>query len=126
MMVMVLAMVAGCAGMTVEQQELTEFAIESAAMLIGYELRAAFEWSDDAEKYYQWIMAGHISLEGAKVAEKYLSGVTHPVIANRAVRLAAMVGFDLDAAGSIVGVGNVDVPMLQAAARGFRVGLDLD
>jgi len=123
-MIMCMALVVGCAGME-SNPELTEFTIESTGMVIGYELQGDFEWTDSVQVYYDAIMAGQISLDGAKAAEAYLSKVTHPMIANRLVRLAGMVGFDLDAAGSIIGVGNVDTTYLKAAARGFKVGLDL-
>ena len=115
----------GCAGMQTND-EVTEFAVESLAMAIGYEMRGDFKWSSTTDAYYAWIMDGKVNLEGAKIAEGYLREVTHPVIANRMVRLAAMAGFDLDDMGGIVGVGNVDTQLLQAAATGFKVGLLLE
>ena len=52
--------------------------------------------------------------------------MTHPVIANRLVELARIMGFGLDDAGVIGSVDMVNIPMLQAAARGFKQGLMLD
>jgi len=115
---------AGCAGME-NQNELTEFTIESTAMVIGYELQESFEWSNSVQTYYDAIMADNITLDGAKAAEAYLSKVTHPMIANRLIRLAGMVGFELNVDGSIIGVDKVDKTYLKAAARGFKMGLDL-
>jgi len=115
---------AGCAGME-NQNELTEFTIESTAMVIGYELQESFEWSNSVQIYYDAIMADNITLDGAKAAEAYLSKVTHPMIANRLIRLAGMVGFELNVDGSIIGVDKVDKTYLKAAARGFKMGLDL-
>lgn len=120
-----LSMLVGCAGLE-EKPEVTEFAIESIGMAIGYELQGDFEWTDDVQWYYDAIMDGKITVDGAKAAEDYLKTVTHPMIANRLVRLAGMVGFDLDAAGSVIGVENVDITYLKAAAVGFKMGLDLE
>jgi hypothetical protein len=116
----------GCAGLEFKDDVLTEYAIESAALLIGYELRDSFIWTDDAELYYGYIMSGMISLDGAKIAEEYLRTVTHPDIANLLVNLAAMAGFDLDATGNIIGIDNVNSRLLKAAAGGFRLGLTLE
>jgi len=114
----------GCAGME-SNSELTEFTIESTAMVIGYELQGDFEWTSSVQAYYDAIMADNITIAGAQAAEAYLGSVIHPMIANRLVRLAGMVGFDLNDAGSIIGVGNVDKTYLKAAARGFKMGLEL-
>lgn len=124
-LILSIALLTGCAGMTVEQEDLAEFAIETMAMGIAYELRGSFEMTPDVEWYFSAIEAGKLDLEGAQVAEQYLATVTHPLIANRMVRLAGMVGFDLDA-GSIVGVDRVDMRYLQTAAKGFKMGLALD
>ena len=85
-------------------EETIAFSIESTALLIGHELKDKFEWSDTAELFYLYIMDGKVTLESAKIAESYLREVTHPVIANRLVRLAGMVGFDLNDAGELIGV----------------------
>jgi hypothetical protein len=115
----------GCATMTVDEQEVTEFGIESMAMLIGYEMRESFEMTPDIEFYFDAIEKGQINLQGAQMAEQYLSTITHPVLANRFLKMASMVGFDLNEAGNVVGVEKVDIRYLQAAARGFRMGLTL-
>ena len=52
-------------------------------------------------------------------------GVTHPLIANRLIRLAGMVGFDLNDAGNVINVDKVDIKLLQTAALGFKTGLSL-
>jgi hypothetical protein len=116
----------GCASMSVEQEDLAEFTVESLAIMVGYELRGSFEMTREVQWYFSAIDAGRLDLQGAQEAEAYLSTVTHPLIANRMLRLAAMVGFDLDQAGSVIGVDQVDMRYLQVAARGLRLGLDLD
>lgn len=115
----------GCAGQ-IPDDEMTTFAIESTAMILAYEIRDDFDWTDDTEQYYGYIMDGNLTLDGAKIAEEYLKTQTHPIIADRLVRLAVMAGFDLDQTGSIAGVENVDLGLLQAAARGFKSGLELE
>lgn len=115
----------GCAGIQVNDDAITEFAIESLAMGIGYEMKGAFEWSDGAEDYYLAIMDGEYSLEAAQLAEAYLRQYTHPLIANRMVRLAGMIGFGLNDMDEIVNIDAVDLRLLQAAARGFKSGLEL-
>ena len=112
----------GCAGM--QSQPMTEFAIETMAMGIGYELQEDFEWTESVDQYYAYIMEGTITLDGAKAAEAYLASVTHPLIADRMITLAGMAGFTLDA-GQIVGVERVNIRYLQVAASGFRSGLNL-
>ena len=111
-----------CAGMT-RQGDTAAFAVETLAMTVGYEMRNTFTWTPAADAYYTMIMSGVVSLDGAKAAEEYLRTVTHPLVANRMVRLAGMVGFDMSAASNIVGVGNVNIALLQTAATGFRSGL---
>ena len=123
--VVLLIVFVGCAGQIANDQ-MTEFAIETAAILVGQEVQGSFDWTDDTEQYYQYILAGKLTLEGAKIAEAYLARQMNPLVANRLIRLAAMAGFDLDAAGSIAGVANVDMTLLQAAARGFKLGLELE
>jgi hypothetical protein len=125
LIVLALALV-GCAGWTVDHEDLADFTVETLAIAIGYELRGSFEMTPEVERYFAAIEAGRIDLQGAQVAEAYLGTVTHPLIANRMVRLAGMVGFDLDQAGSVVGVNRVDMRYLQAAANGFRLGLTLE
>jgi len=114
--------VAGCKD---KERQVAELAIETIAMAVGYELRDSFVWTPEADSYYQAIMEGKMSLDGAQAAEGYLRTQTHPLIANRLVRLAEMVGFNLDA-GSIVGVDKVDMGLLKVAAQGFRMGMLLD
>lgn len=116
-----LAVFTGC-----KQDDVTEFAVETLAMGIGYEVKGNFVWSEAADGYYQAIMEGKMSLDAAKVAEGYLREITHPLIANRFVRLAGMVGFDLSSAGEVIGVENVDMGLLKVAAQGFKMGLLLD
>lgn len=110
-------MISGC------EQNDKDFMVETLAMAIGYEMRNDFDWNKDVDAYYNAIMAGKLSLDAAQLAEGYLRGVTHPLLANRFVALAGRVGFDLNELGSVVGVGNVDIKLLQTAATGFRMGL---
>ena len=119
---LVTGMLMGAGAYGCKQDQTAEFAVESLAMAIGYELRSSFEWTPQADSYYNAIMSGDISLNGAQAAESYLRTVTHPLIANRLIRLAGMVGFNLDTAGSVVGIGSVDLGLLKAAAMGFRQG----
>ena len=109
-----------------KQDQIATDAIETVAMFVGYEIRNDFVWSQNADGYYQAIMEGQVSLDGAQAAEAYLRSKTHPVIANRMVKIAQRVGFDLDAANNIVGVDKVDIPLLKAAAQGFKMGLLLE
>jgi hypothetical protein len=102
-----------------------EFAIETLSMTIGYELRDSFEWTPEVDAYYQAIQEGKLSIDAAKTAEDYLRTVTHPLIANRLVKLAAMAGFDFDAYGHLIGIDKVDMGLLKIAALGFRTGLTL-
>lgn len=106
-----------------QQSDTTEYIIETTAMAIGYDLRNSFDWTPTTDRYYNNIMMGNISLDGAKAAEAYLRTVTHPLIANRFVALAGKVGFTLDPLGHIIGVDGVNIPYAQAAASGFRQGL---
>lgn len=115
-------LVSGCK----KSDDMTQFAVETLAMSVGYELKNDFEWTPQADAYYQAIMDGNVSLDAAKAAETYLRTVTHPLIANRLVRLAGMVGFQLDDLGSVVNVDNVDIGLLKAAAQGFRLGMMLE
>ena len=108
-----------------KQNDTAEFLVETMAMGIGYELRDSFEWTSDVDRYYVAIMDGKLTIDAAQAAESYLRTVTHPLIANRMTRLAGMLGFNLDDLGHIVGIGNVDIKMLQAAAFGFKMGLNL-
>ena len=126
--VSVIALLIGIAvqGCNFEQSETQDFAIETLSMAIGYELRSGFEWTADVDNYYNAIMEGKISLDAAKLAEGYLRERTHPLIANRLVKLAGMVGFSLDDAGGLIGVDKVDIHLLQVAAQGFKQGLLLD
>lgn len=120
------AMLAGCAGMTAEQNEFAELTLETMAMGIGYDMRKSFKMTPEVQLYFDYIEAGKIGIDGARMAEGYLRKITHPLIANRIVRLSEMVGFDLDAAGNLVGVDRVDMRYLQLAAAGFKMGLSLD
>ena len=115
----------GLSSCKVQDEELATFAVETAAMGIGYELKGDFEWNADVQRYYSAIMEGKIDLDAAQVAEGYLREKTHPLIANRMVTLAGMMGFGLNGLGQIVDVSAVKIPYLQAAAEGFRTGLTL-
>jgi hypothetical protein len=108
-----------------EQQDRTSFAIETVGMTIGYELKDSFEWTPEVNRYYNAIMAGKLSIDSAKTAEAYLRTVTHPLIANRLVKLAGMAGFDFDGYGHVIGVDKVDMRLLKAAAQGFKSGFEL-
>lgn len=107
-------------------QQTTEFAVETLAMTVGYELRNDFEWTQSADSYFNAIMQGKVSLDAAQAAESYLRTITHPLIANRLVGLAGMVGFNLDEYGQVISVDKVNIRLLQTAAQGFRMGLLLD
>ena len=120
------AMINGCATTGKTDPQVQTFAIESAAMVVGYEAQDQLQWTDEMEAYYQAIQSGIVTLDGAQAAEAYLRTMTHPVIANRLVELARIMGFGLDDAGTIESVAHVNIPMLQAAARGFKQGLMLD
>lgn len=109
-----------------KQDQTTDFAVETLALAIGYELSSGFEWNEDVDRYYTAIMEGKLSLDAAQAAEGYLRTVTHPLIANRLVRLAGMIGFDMDDLGGIAGVDSVDIHLLQIAAQGFKLGLTLN
>lgn len=125
LILLALVLLTGCATMTVDRQEFTIFTVETIAIGIGYDMRDSFEMTPEIETYFTAIEQGKINLQGAQMAEQYLSSVTHPILANRLVRMAAMVGFDLNEAGNVVGVDRVDMRYLQAAARGFKMGLTL-
>lgn len=114
-----------CAGMQVNQNETNEFIIESLAMVVGNELKNDFEWDAKVDKYYTAIMNGEMSIDGAKAVEVYFSKKYPPILVNRFIKIASLAGFDLNAAGSIIGVENVDIGLLQAAASGFKMGLEL-
>ena len=108
-----------------QQDDATELFIETLAMTAGYEMRNHFDWNEGVDNYYLGIMDGKITLDAAKAAEAYLKTRTHPLIANRIVRIAGMVGFTLNDVGEIIGVDKVDIGFLQTAARGFKDGLSL-
>ena len=108
-----------------KENDTAEFIVETIAMGVGYDLRNSFEWTPGVDKYYVAIMDGKITLDAAQAAESYLMTVTHPLIANRMVAIAGRVGFELDDLGQIVSVDKVNIAMLQAAAFGFKMGLNL-
>jgi len=118
-------MLNGCATTGKTDPQVQAYAIESAALMAGYEAQDSLQWTDEMEAYYQAIQSGTVTLDGAQAAEAYLRTMTHPVIANRLVELARIMGFGLDASGVIESVEMVNIPMLQAAARGFKQGLML-
>jgi hypothetical protein len=113
-------------GCNLEKSDTQDFTVETLAMAIGYELRNGFDWNASVDNYYNAIMEGKMSIDAAKAAEGYLRERTHPLIANRLVRLAGMVGFKMDDLGGIVGVEAVNIHLLQVAAQGFKQGLLLD
>ena len=113
----------GCAGVQ-QNEELTEFAIQTMAMTIGFEMQDSFNWTPEVQVYYDQVMAGNLTLSAASTAEAYLKKTTHPLIANRMVRLAEMTGFDV-VGDSVIGIENVDIKLLQTAFTGFRTGLEL-
>ncbi len=115
---------AGCAGMQ-QKKEVSEFVIETMAMTLGYEMQDSFVWTDDVQQYYDAVMDGEINLLAVQTAESYLKESTHPIIANRMIRLSEMIGFDLAGNDSITGIDNVEIKYLQAALAGFRLGLEL-
>jgi hypothetical protein len=109
-----------------DENKMTKFTVQTIAMAAGYEAKQrGFEVSDEVQGYYEAIMMGKMDLIAAQKAEVYLRGHTHPVIANRLVEMAKMTGFSFDSYGSVIGVEGVDMPLLQAAADGFRIGLSL-
>jgi hypothetical protein len=108
-----------------DQQDHTEYAIETLSMGIGWQLHDSFEWTPEVDRYYNAILEGKLSLDAAQTAEDYLRTVTHPLIANRLVKLAGMAGFDFDDYGHVIGVDKVDMGLLKVAAIGFRTGLTL-
>lgn len=112
----------GCSRMLNDQQS-AEFTVETAAMALGYELAGDFVWTELADEYYMAIMLGQYTIDGARIAEEYLRTVTHPIIANRLVKIASMIGFGLDENGNIIDISDVDIKLLQAAAYGFKTGL---
>ena len=116
-------LLAGCAGLQ-QNKEVSEFAIETMAMTLGYELRDSFVWSDEVQEYYDAVMAGNITLSAVNTAEVYLKENTHPIIVNRMIRLGEMSGFDF-VDGSIIGIENVNIEYLQTALTGFRIGIEL-
>jgi hypothetical protein len=122
LVVVVLAGVSFTVSCDLGQSATQDFAVETLAMAIGYELRTGFEWTSSVDSYYNAIMEGKMSLDAAQAAEGYLKKKTHPLIANRLVKLAGMVGFDFDA-GKIIGVEKVNIHLLQVAAQGFRTGI---
>ena len=125
LIIFVLFLLTSCAS-SQSQEEVTNFTVESMALLIGYEMRDSFEWTEQTEQYYQAILAGNLSLDGAQVAAKYLRETIHPVLADRMIRLAIMSGFDIDSLGNVIGISNVKLPLLQSAAQGFKMGLHLE
>jgi len=120
-----MSIMSGCATTGKTDPQVQSFTIESAAMVVGYEAQDQLQWTDEIEAYYQAIQSGTVTLDGAQAAESYLRTMTHPVIANRLVELARIMGFGLDASGMIESVATVNIPMLQAAARGFKQGVML-
>ena len=117
----------GCTANIHTKSEVTDFAVESLAMAVGYEVAQTkqFIWDETVQAYYDAIIEGEISLNGARRAEDYLRSVTHPLIANRLIKLAGMCGFDLDDYG-VIGVESVDMDLLRVAAVGFKQGLELE
>jgi hypothetical protein len=120
-LVAVCVLAVGC-----KQDATVEFTIETMALTAGYDLRNDFAWTETADQYFTAIMQGKVSLDAAKAAEGYLRTITHPLIANRLVSLAGMVGFDLNEYNQVIGVEHVNIKLLQVAAQGFRMGLLLD
>lgn len=123
-LVMAMTILSGCAGMDTKD-EMTQFAIETLGMRIGYDMRNSFEWTEDVQAYYDAVMVGQIDLFAAQAAQEYLKGRTHPLIADRMLRLAELTGFQTGMAG-IIGIGTVDIELLKAAVNGFRMGLFLE
>lgn len=122
-------MFAGCGKIDFFKSDIEKndgFMTETLGMALGAEMKDSFEWTPEVEKRYQDIMDEKLSLGVAQAVEAYLSEHTHPLIANRVIRLAGIIGFDLDDAGSIIGIGDVDMRLLQAAASGFKQGLLLE
>ena len=115
----------GCAGLQIQDNQTAEYAIETMAILAGYDIASRFEWTSDTQKYYSAIMEGNVSLDGAQAAEAYLRTVTHPVLANRIIRLAEMCGFTLGLNSQVIGIENVNIPLLQTVAVGFKQGLEM-
>lgn len=126
MVALVLPLCIGCSGVLNSGSPTTQFVVESIAIEIGYEMRNDFTWTEMVDKYYTAIMEGKVTINGAQAAEAYLKTVFHPVVANRLVKLAKLVGFDLSDIGSIAGIDNVDITLLQCAASGFKIGLNLE
>lgn len=123
--ILLFAGMAGCSGVLNSDDATTQFMIETIAIEIGYEMRNDFTWTETVDNYYTAIMEGKVTIDGAQAAEAYLKTVFHPVVANRLVKLAKLVGFDLSDVGSIAGIDNVDIALLQCAASGFKIGLNL-
>jgi hypothetical protein len=114
----------GCA--TIGQSEQMEFTAGTVAMYAGYELRDQFEWTDEVECYYRAIMDGELTLDAAKLVEAYLYERYPDIVANRLIKLASMVGFDLNELNQITSIENVDMGLLKVAASEFRAGLNMD
>lgn len=118
----------GCAGWdNIKKEDVANFAIETLAMWIGYKMQESFTWTEDAQGYYMAIQQGSLDLIAAQKAQKYLFNNTHPMIADRMIRLGTMVGFTLNGmTGEVIGIDEVDIGLLQVAAEGFKMGLYLD
>jgi len=108
----------------IDQTSTAEFIIESAAMALAWDMRNDFEWTADVEKYCQAIMAGQVTSDGANAIVNYFSAKYPPLIVNRVVKLASMLGLGVDGT-VIVSIDGVDIGLLQAAASGFRKGIEL-
>lgn len=123
-LVMLLCGLIGCSK-NVKNGDLVLYTIETVGVEVGYELRDSFVWTDQVQIYYDAVMAGNLTPDMVQLAEAFLKEQTHPVIANRIIRLAILCGFTVEPDGVLTGVENVDLQHLQAAIRGFKQGLEI-
>ena len=121
--IIILMCLVACAG-TSKQDDQVNFAVETMAMAIGYEL-TDFQWSDDAQKTYDIVMAGQVTVDVAQVVQKHFADNFHPVILNRMFVLAEMIGGFEFKDGVVIGIDSVDMELLKVAVNGLKTGVML-